>query len=80
MIFGSTGFIEPRGPMNLQVGAGLTAAWMLAFAVWGGLIKAVNSSDQRSARSTTKGKFLGRKSAGARSSEEIMPTSRTDRP
>jgi hypothetical protein len=36
-IFGSTGFIEPGGPMNLQLGAGLTAAWMLAFAIWGGL-------------------------------------------
>lgn len=36
-IFGSVGFTEPGGPMNLQLGAGLTAAWMLAFAVWGGL-------------------------------------------
>jgi hypothetical protein len=36
-IFGSTGFTEPGGAMNLQLGAGLTAAWMLAFAVWGGL-------------------------------------------
>jgi len=36
-IFGSTGFTEPGGPMNLQLGAGLTAAWMLAFALWGGL-------------------------------------------
>jgi hypothetical protein len=36
-IFGSAGFTEPGGPMNLQLGAGLTAAWMLAFAVWGGL-------------------------------------------
>jgi hypothetical protein len=37
-IFGTTGFTEPGGPMNLQLGAGLTAAWMLAFAVWGGLL------------------------------------------
>jgi hypothetical protein len=36
-IFGSAGFTEPGGPMNLQLGAGLTAAWMLAFAVWGSL-------------------------------------------
>ena len=36
-IFGSTGFTEPGGAMNLQLGAGLTAAWMLAFAVWGGI-------------------------------------------
>jgi hypothetical protein len=36
-IFGSAGFTEPGGAMNLQLGAGLTAAWMLAFAVWGGL-------------------------------------------
>ena len=36
-IFGTAGFTEPGGPMNLQLGAGLTAAWMLAFAVWGGL-------------------------------------------
>jgi hypothetical protein len=36
-IFGSAGFTEPGGPMNLELGAGLTAAWMLAFAVWGGL-------------------------------------------
>jgi hypothetical protein len=35
-IFGSTGFTEPGGPMNLQLGAALTAAWMLAFALWGG--------------------------------------------
>jgi hypothetical protein len=36
-IFGSTGFTEPGSTMNLQLGAGLTAAWMLDFAVWGGL-------------------------------------------
>jgi hypothetical protein len=35
-IFGSVGFIEPGGAMNLQLGAGLTATWMLAFAAWGG--------------------------------------------
>jgi hypothetical protein len=33
-IFGSARFNEPGGPMNLQLGAGLTAAWMLAFALW----------------------------------------------
>jgi hypothetical protein len=36
-IFGSAGFTEPGGAMNLLLGAGLTATWMLAFAVWGGL-------------------------------------------
>ena len=35
-IFGSAGFTEPGGAMNLQLGAGLTVTWMLAFAVWGG--------------------------------------------
>jgi hypothetical protein len=33
-IFGSNGFTEPGGAMNLQLGAGLVAAWLLAFAVW----------------------------------------------
>jgi hypothetical protein len=36
-IFGSTGFTQPGGPMNLQLGAGLTLAWMMAFGLWGGL-------------------------------------------
>jgi hypothetical protein len=36
-IFGSTGFTQPGGAMNLQLGAGLTLAWMLAFGIWGGL-------------------------------------------
>jgi hypothetical protein len=36
-IFGSTGFTEPGGAMNLQLGAGLVWAWMLSFAVWGGI-------------------------------------------
>ncbi len=35
-IFGSTGFTQPGGAMNLQLGAGLTLAWMVAFGVWGG--------------------------------------------
>jgi len=34
-IFGSTGFTEPGGAMNLQLGAGLVMIWLLAFAVWG---------------------------------------------
>jgi hypothetical protein len=34
-IFGSTGFTEPGGAMNLQLGAGLFTIWLLAFAVWG---------------------------------------------
>ena len=36
-IFGSKGFIEPGGAMNLVLGAGLVAAWLLAFAVWGSI-------------------------------------------
>jgi hypothetical protein len=35
-IFGSTGFTQPGGAMNLQLGAGLTLAWMMAFGLWGG--------------------------------------------
>jgi hypothetical protein len=35
-IFGSTGFIQPGGAMNM-LGAGLTLAWILAFGFWGGL-------------------------------------------
>jgi hypothetical protein len=33
-IFGTMGFTEPGGAMNLLLGAGLVAAWMLAFAIW----------------------------------------------
>src|SRR5262249_13341308 len=36
-IFGESGFTEPGGAMNLQLGAGLVWAWLMAFAVWGGL-------------------------------------------
>jgi len=36
-IFGSTGFTQPGGAMNMQLGAGLTLAWMLAFALWAGI-------------------------------------------
>jgi hypothetical protein len=36
-IFGATGFTQPGGAMNMQLGAGLTLAWLLSFAVWGGL-------------------------------------------
>jgi hypothetical protein len=36
-IFGSTGFTQRGGAMNLQLGAGLTLAWILAFGIWGGL-------------------------------------------
>jgi hypothetical protein len=36
-IFGSAGFTEPGGAMNLLLGAALTASWMLAFAIWGGI-------------------------------------------
>ncbi len=36
-IFGTTGFTQPGGAMNLELGASLTLAWMLAFGLWGGL-------------------------------------------
>jgi hypothetical protein len=36
-IFGTTGFTEPGGAMNLQLGAGLFWLWLLSFAVWAGL-------------------------------------------
>jgi xanthosine utilization system XapX-like protein len=36
-IFGASGFAEPGGAMNLQLGAGLVWAWLLAFALWAGL-------------------------------------------
>jgi hypothetical protein len=36
-IFGSTGFTQPGGAMNLQLGAGLTLGWIIAFGLWGGL-------------------------------------------
>jgi hypothetical protein len=36
-IFGTSGFTEPGGAMNLQLGAGLVLTWLLAFAVWAGL-------------------------------------------
>jgi hypothetical protein len=36
-IFGSTGFTQPGGPMNMELGGGLTLVWLLAFAFWAGL-------------------------------------------
>lgn len=36
-IFGSSGFTEPGGAMNMQLGAALVVGWMVAFAAWGGL-------------------------------------------
>jgi hypothetical protein len=36
-IFGSTGFTQPGGAMNMQLGAGLTLGWILAFGFWGGV-------------------------------------------
>ena len=36
-IFGSTGFTQPGGAMNMQLGGMLTLAWILAFGFWGGL-------------------------------------------
>jgi hypothetical protein len=36
-IFGTTGFTEPGGAMNFDLGGTLTYAWMLTFALWGGI-------------------------------------------
>lgn len=36
-IFGSSGFTEPGGAMNFEVGATLVILWLVAFALWGGL-------------------------------------------
>jgi hypothetical protein len=36
-IFSSSGWTQPGGAMNLQLGAALTGSWFLAFALWGGL-------------------------------------------
>lgn len=36
-IFGSTGFTQPGGAMNMQLGGALTLAWILGFGFWGGL-------------------------------------------
>ena len=36
-IFGSSGFTEPGGAMNLQLGAALVGIWLVAFGVWAGL-------------------------------------------
>jgi hypothetical protein len=36
-IFGTTGFTEPGGAMNLELGAWLFWIWLLSFAVWAGL-------------------------------------------
>jgi len=36
-IFGSTGFTQPNGAMNFQLGAGLTIGWLVVFGIWGGL-------------------------------------------
>jgi hypothetical protein len=36
-IFGSTGFTQPGGAMNMQLGGGLTLAWIFGVGFWGGL-------------------------------------------
>jgi hypothetical protein len=43
-IFGSTGFTQPGGAMNMQLGAGLTLAWILAFGFWAGLRGRIESA------------------------------------
>jgi hypothetical protein len=35
-IFGESGFIEPGGAMNFQLGGTLVVGWMVAFGVWAG--------------------------------------------
>jgi hypothetical protein len=35
-IFGSSGFTEPGGAMNMQLGAALFVAWLAALSVWAG--------------------------------------------
>jgi hypothetical protein len=35
--FGSTGFTQPGGAMNMQLGGGLTMLEILALGTWGGL-------------------------------------------
>lgn len=42
-IFGSTGFTQPGGAMNMQLGGGLTLAWIVAFGFWGALGVAVHT-------------------------------------
>jgi hypothetical protein len=34
-IFGSTGYTQPGGAMNMQLGGGLTLAWILGVGFWG---------------------------------------------
>lgn len=36
-IFGSTGFTQPGGAMNMQLGGGLTLAWIVGVGFWDGL-------------------------------------------
>jgi hypothetical protein len=36
-IFGTSGFTQPGGAMNMQLGASLTLVWLVAFGLWGGL-------------------------------------------
>jgi hypothetical protein len=40
-IFGSTGFIQPGGAMNMQLGGVLTLAWILGFGLWGRPARAI---------------------------------------
>ena len=43
-VFGSTGFTQPNGAMNFQLGASLTLGWLLAFGIWGGVRGRVRES------------------------------------
>ena len=45
-IFGSTGFTQPGGAMNMQLGGGLTLAWILGVGFWGGLPVASRCRDE----------------------------------
>lgn len=37
-IFGSTGFTQPGGAMNMQLGGALTLSWILGFGLWGAVL------------------------------------------
>ena len=49
-IFGSTGFTQPGGAMNMQLGGGLTLAWIVALGFWGGLRGRTAGSEGRGVR------------------------------
>jgi hypothetical protein len=44
-IFGSTGFTQPGGAMNMQLGGGLTLAWIVGVGLWGSRRRSPGSPD-----------------------------------